>query len=243
MGTAYSAIAKVYDRLMKDFDYEGYYSFVKEHIKGDAVELGCGSGKFTLLYLSRVNSVLACDISRDMLDIASSKCLRYRKIVQLVESDMTNLTPYRNADTVLAVCDAFNYLSKEQLRVLIKKISGYMSIGGKLIFDISSQFKLKNIIGDNVFYEDYQDITYIWTNKLNDESVDMDITVFEKQGELYHRTDESQTQYIHDVGTVIKTLERYGFKSEVYDGESYKEAGINAKRLLFISTLLSKKEK
>lgn len=243
MGTAYSAIAKVYDRLMQDFDYEGYYEFVKKHIKGDTVELGCGSGRFTLLYLARVKSVLACDISRHMLDIASSKCLRYRKIVQLVESDMTNLTPYRNADTVLAVCDAFNYLSKEQLRILIKKISGYMSIGGRLIFDISSRYKLCNIIGDNVFYEDYQDLTYIWTNKLNEESVDMDITVFEKQGELYHRTDESQRQYIHDIDSLIKTLESYGFQSEVYDGESYKEAGINSKRILFISTLFSRKEK
>ena len=42
---AYSILAKYYDTLMGDFDYDGYFEFVKDKIAGEGVDLACGSGR------------------------------------------------------------------------------------------------------------------------------------------------------------------------------------------------------
>ena len=46
--SAYSILAKYYDRLMGDFDYKGYLKFVENDLKGEGVDLACGSGEMTI---------------------------------------------------------------------------------------------------------------------------------------------------------------------------------------------------
>ena len=77
-------------------------------------------------------------------------------------------------------------------------------------------------------------MTYLWTNKLGKDCVQMDITVFEKTGDLYKREDESHVQYIHNKNDVEMYLQNAGFEVQVFDGEKFVSVKNNSSRLLFI---------
>lgn len=234
MMEAYSVIAKFYDSANTDFDYSKYFEFIKHYFSGKVVELACGSGAFTDYLVKVCDSVIAVDNCSEMLDKAVQNNFKNRKYIQFVKDDILAFVPPFKANNVIAVCDGFNYLTDCDLQKAFDKISGYMKSGGYFIFDISSSYKLKNVIGNNIFYEDRDDLTYLWTNKLNKNFVQMDITVFEKIGDLYKREDESHIQYIHDRQFVEDCLKNAGFSVQTFDGEKFDSLKDESLRLLFI---------
>lgn len=231
---AYSVIAKFYDTANTDFDYEKYFEFTKHHLSGRVVELACGSGAFTNYLLGVADSVVAVDSSAEMLGIAQSKYVKYRQYVRFVQDDILSFEPPSKVDAVIAVCDGFNYLSGAEVGAACRKIAGYLKQGRYFIFDISSEHKLKNLLGNNVFYEDTDDYTYLWTNEVVGDKLRMNITVFEPQGELYRREDEQHVQYIHTERNICEALAAAGFEIEVFDGENFGNASDSSMRLLFV---------
>ena len=92
-------------------------------------------------------------------------------------------------------------------------------MGGLLLFDISSQYKLENILGCNTFAEDEQGGAYIWKNNYDPKSrlIEMELTFFCKDAQgSYVRTDEAQRQYWHEVGAVLRDLQKAGFEARAY---------------------------
>ena len=80
----------------------------------------------------------------------------------------------------MAVNDCLNYVPAQKLKAAFSHVRTCLKKGGAFIFDISSPHKLRNIIGDNLFAEDRDDVSYIWFNSLSGDSVIMDLTFFEK---------------------------------------------------------------
>ena len=114
-----------------------------------------------------------------------------------------------------------------------------MKDNGKFVFDVSSKYKLTQILADNLFCEDYDDVTYIWSNTLGEDCVDMDLDFFEKiQGDTYKRIGESHRQYIHTQKDLEELLSDFDVK--VYDGETYSSVKPKSKRLLFVATKRNK---
>lgn len=231
---AYSVIAKIYDSANTDFNYPKYFEFTKKFLSGKVAELGCGSGAFTHYLLQSADSIIAVDNSREMLEIAIKNHFKNRKYIQFVQEDLQKFEPLSKIDAAVSVCDAFNYISTTDIAKVFEKISGYLKKGGYFIFDISSQNKLQNVIGNNVFFEDTDDFTYLWTNKLFEDRVQMEIAMFEPCGELYKRADESHTQYIHKQKEVEEMLKSCSFDVEVFDGEKFTAATNESLRLLFV---------
>ncbi len=64
--------------------------------------------------------------------------------------------------------------------------------------------------------------------------VQMDITVFEKTGELYKREDESHIQYIHNENILKDILTEKGFDVQLFDGEKFDKLKSDSSRVLFI---------
>lgn len=232
--SAYDTLAKFYDSLTQDYDYGKYYEFVKKHIGKTVVELGAGTGKFTLKYINSVEKVYLVERSESMLSAANTKLLKQRKKCNFIVGDMETFKPIHPVDTVIAVCDGFNYV--QDLCTLLKHIDAYVKDGGSLIFDISSEYKLVNVIGNNVFYEDGDDMTYLWTNTLDVNSVEMDVVIFEKMsGGSYVRSDDISRQYIHNSRALIEALQRMNYSVDIYDGDKFTGCADESLRHLFIA--------
>ena len=222
-GAAYSAIAPFYEKFSVDCDYEKWSQSICNKVlkyapKITGVDLGCGSGYFTRA-LKRVGAdVRGVDKSAEMLNQAKNNSAKENLQIQFLIGDIKTFKPLKKVGFITVINDGYNYLDQSELPKAFLRASENLVKGGTLIFDVSSEYKLKTIIGNNLFAEDYDDVTYLWFNTLKDESVDMDLTFFVLKGDKYERFDESQTQYVHTLEKIKEGLCNAGFEiAEIYD--------------------------
>ena len=149
---------------------------------------------------------------------------------------MRKLALHRPQDAIICACDGVNYLdSLKAAEEFFEAANAALKVGGLLLFDISSQYKLENILGCNTFAEDEQGEAYIWKNNYDPKSrlIEMNLTFFERQGELYRRFTERHIQRAHGVDELLSALNRAGFDAEAYDFETMDPVKPDSERVQF----------
>ncbi len=183
--------------------------------KGKGADVGCGTGNVALA-LSQEHEVVAIDSSREMLSIASEKFLKAGKKIPVVLQKAENFKLNFKAEFITAMCDVVNYI-KEPLK-FFKAAYDNLKEGGSLVFDISSEYKLKSIISNNTFSETRDEVTYIWENFPHKDHVDMTVTFFIPAGNgLFKKAVDVQRQYIHSSKKIQDALEECGFSFKTRD--------------------------
>ena len=117
---------------------------------------------------------------------------------------------------------------------MFSTIYALLNDGGVFVFDISSEHKLKHVLGNNLFFEDNENLTYFWQNSLKGDKVKMELTFFEKQGDSYKRSDETETQYVHKASEIAAALKGAGFKTEFFN-EKFKKFNESDNRLVAVA--------
>ncbi len=211
----YEILAEYYDEMMSA-DYDAWYSYIKSlGIKGKVVELGCGTGNFTSRLCADGFSVTAVDISEEMLNCASRKCLGRRPV--LIREDMVKFRPVGGADTVLIMCDGVNYVRDVQR--LFEGIYSYLADDGALIFDVSSEHKLNNVLGGNTFFYESERADLVWQNFRQRDKLEMRLVFFEKEGHNYNKREENQRMFVYSADFLLESLKKAGFKKISVFGE------------------------
>ncbi len=242
----YGDFAKLYDTLMSDVDYDGWASYIEGFIPEDAsvLECACGTGEITLRLAKAGHSIVATDVSEDMLRVASEK-LRLSgaaaKRVHFARMDMRETAVHKPVDCVVCCCDGVNYLlSREDVKRFFMSASSALRSGGLLLFDISSRYKLKELLGQNCFADNDADHPYIWQNTYDAQSklLRMELAFFIKQGELYSRIDEAHIQRAHSVKEISSWLEECGYEYDIYKCFGTETPDDTTERIQFVARKL-----
>lgn len=240
---SYTSFSEIYDSLMHpDVNYGEIADFVENiFIKEDkepnmVVDLACGTGNLTIPLAERGYDMIGIDKSFDMLSIAREKSARQN--ILFLNQDITKLDLYGTADAFLCMIDGINYiLNPNSLYNMFKRIKTcFLNDGGIVIFDISSEYKLKKIIGDNTFIHDDEKIFYSWENKFNNRYgiSDMYLNFFVKDGTNYRRFCERHLQKAYSVKTIKDILKAAGFKKiSAYSGFTFEKANAKSERIVF----------
>ena len=240
MVNSYSALGRWFEYLNDDCGYEQWSQYLINLLKNRGagalgVDIGCGNGYFTRALIKAGYSVTGVDVSPQMLDTAQRIALKEGVRTEFLLGDITKLKLNAKVDFAVAINDCLNYVPQNKLKSAFSRVHSCLKKGGVFIFDISSAYKLRNVLGNNVFAEDSEEITYIWFNSLSEDCVTMDLTIFERiDGGNYKRSDERHVQYIHGEDGVKAALEEAGFSVEIQGhlGKDKKE------RINFICTRL-----
>ena len=157
------------------------------------------------------------DLSREMLWQAAQKARKNGIAIPFVQQDMRSLNLHKPVDAVLATCDGVNYLlTEEDLLGFFRAAKRAILPGGALIFDVSTPYKLKNILCSGLMYEDRDDVTYLWQNTWHERSqtVNLDLCFFVRENDgRYRRMEEHQTQRAWNMETLKEVLWKAGFRA------------------------------
>ncbi len=237
---AYGKFAKVYDSLMEDVPYENMANLIDEEIKEQRIEnnivldLACGTGTLTGLLKEKGYDVIGADLSPEMLQVAKEKL----PDVLFLNQAMNDFELYGTVGAICCCLDSVNYLTEDgELDKMLHLCNNYLEPNGLLIFDVNSAYKFENILSDNIFTFDNDEIFYTWENDYdeNEGLCDFYLTFFVKEGEKYARFDETHTERVYEKAEIVKALEKNGFTvKKVLDGFSQKEATDTSERLLFV---------
>lgn len=216
---AYAVLAPLYDRLTdRDIDYSKWcedYCTLAGLTRGQTVlEAACGTGKMTAQLLRRGLRVTGTDISPQMLTVAGETCRKLGTTPVLALCDMRTLKTHRPVDAVLCTCDGVNYLTQDaDAAAFFSSAFAALKPGGILAFDISSAQKLRGMDGQ-VYYDDRQDVTCLWTNALDGDVLQMELTFFVRKDQaLYQRVDETHRQRAYAPEKLETLLMQTGFEA------------------------------
>lgn len=237
----YQDFAYIYDRLMhEDIDYDKWCDYIENlftlhGVSPDTLcELACGTGNMTCRMEKRGYKITASDISSDMLTIASEKL----DSTELVCSDMSKLVLPRKYDAFLCMIDGLNYVitPKAVMNTFIN-VKKHLNDGGVFVFDISSQYKLKNILGNETFIHSDYDVFYSWQNRFIEKYnlSDMLLNFFVRNGNKYDRFEERHIQRGWNERELTKMLKKAGFSEiSVYNELTFDRPSSKSARLVFV---------
>jgi len=246
----YGRFAEVYDSLMDDVPYDNWVEniiqiFSEYDFKPkDILELACGTGNMTNRFAKKGYKIVGTDISEDMLMIAQDKAHGNNLKVNYLYQDMTNINYPRKVDCVLSFCDGLNYItSDEDMAKVLKGVYNLLLDEGFFIFDISSYYKLSEILGNNRFMESRADVLYFWENYFDKANglLDMELNIFmkcddfEDDEELYERVHEEHKQRAHKMEELKALIEENGFDVlRVCDADGLSELNEKTEREYYI---------
>ncbi|MEG2117269.1 MAG: methyltransferase domain-containing protein [Clostridia bacterium] len=227
--SAYDKFSKIYDKLMYDCDYDKWSQYLVATIKDgkdgvlNGADLACGSGNVTIRLKAAGLNVFGVDTSEEMLRIAAEKTRSHGQKINYICVDAVKFEAPRKLDFVTMCLDGVNYVEKQKIKPLFQNVFDNLKENGVFLFDISSAYKLLEYIGENVFYDDGDDVTYLWTNKLDEKRqfVDYEIAFFVLDGEIYRRFDESHRLFAHDKDELLEILKQVGFSDVKVAGSEF----------------------
>ncbi|MBO5926887.1 MAG: class I SAM-dependent methyltransferase [Clostridia bacterium] len=241
MSNNYKVLSKFYERIIYDNNYKKWMEFlagvVKDNQKGKVgLDVACGSGIFTR-HLKRLGyDVTGVDISLEMLTEAKNNSAREKLNIKYLCQDMRSLKSIEKVDFITVINDGLNYVQNKDLLKTFKNFYACLKKGGSLIFDLSTEYKIKNVLSNNAFGNDGDLLSYIWLNSYIKESnaVEISLSIFEKDGDKYIRYNENQIEYAHSESLVKELLTKAGFNvKSVTDGFG-KKLNNTSERVLFV---------
>jgi len=220
---AYEAFASIYDALMDDFDYPSWAEYYLQllarmgTVPKKMCECACGTGSLTVEFAGQGIRMTGVDLSESMLELAQKKARLNGVQAIFVCQDMCKLQLPRPVEAIVCTCDGVNYLTDdERVKAFFERVYASLKRGGVFAFDISSPYKLREVLGNGFFGEERDEVAYLWSNRFNegDSTVTMDLTFFVHEGEeLYRRFSETHVQKAHEPERLKELLSETGFKN------------------------------
>ena len=235
----YKEFAYIYDKLTFDIDYEEYSEVIKKELKKldikpeSILELGIGSGNMTKYFYNASINYTGVDLSKEMLKICADKFPN----ISIIIEDLCQLELTKNYDFIFSTLDTINYiLDLEKLQNLFSNINENCT--GVFMFDVNTPYKLIEVMGNNHFVYEYEDIFYTWVNQYYEEDnlIDFYIDFFVKnQDNSYQWIRETQTEKVYSLDALRFMLYNSGFNTvKIIDFDTGKTLNNCTQRALFI---------
>ncbi len=220
MTQAYDYLAEWFEILNDDCDYPTWSQYFIDGLKRRGAgpkgfELGCGSGAFTRALARAGFQMTGGDVSRPMLSKAVRLAQEEGLAIPFVLADARSLKTPARYDFILSANDCINYLPQGSLPSAFRHIAACLKREGIFWFDVSSEYKLTQKVANNMFGDDRDDVTYLEFNRKKEDSVETDVTLFVREGDLFRRYDETHVRYIHKEQDLLAALHSAGFQAEV----------------------------
>lgn len=246
--SAYEAFASVYDLFMEQVEYDQWLNHI--HAVWDklgakpktVIDLGCGTGSILLPLAKEGLDVIGVDLSPEMLAEADHKAMGEGLFLRLACQDMTELELGEKVDCILSLCDCMNYLTEDgQLEDAFQSIAKHMKKESLFLFDMNTEYKFREVLGQNVFGSAEEGAAYIWENDYDEEEKINEYYVsffIEQENGLYERVEEYHYERAYSMEEIENGLQAAGMELvEVYDGYSFDAPHAKSERLLFAARL------
>ena len=244
---AYTIFAEVYDTFMDNVPYEEWAEYLAELLQeydiedGLVLDLGCGTGSLTEILATKGYDMIGADGSAEMLEIAMEKKAQSGHDILYLLQDMREFELYGTVRAVVSVCDCVNYITDEkELEQVFRLVNNYLDPEGIFIFDFNTEYKYKEILGEQTIAEDREDCSFIWDNYYyEDESMnEYELTLFikEQDSNLYRKYQEMHYQKAYTLDAMRELVEWSGLEFvTAYDAYTRKAPTETSERICVVA--------
>ena len=212
--SSYSDFAFVYDGLMQDVDYKARTEYLlklfKKYGKKPSLllDLACGTGGFSNQMALKGIEVIGVDMSEEMLSVARENSYDLGTDVLYLCQKAEELDLYGTVDGAICCMDSLNHITDiKLLKRAIEKVSLFLEKDGLFIFDVNTIFKHEQVLRNNTFVIEQDEVFCVWQNDYNSKNhiTNINLDFFIEQNGVYQRFSEefSERAYTTDEITDI----------------------------------------
>lgn len=242
---SYDVFSGFYDRLTDNVEYEKRADYFCRLLSmcdikdGILLDLGCGTGSMSVKMAEKGFDVIGVDTSIGMLGVAQQKMYESGERILFLNQPMQDIDLYGTVDCAICVLDGINHLnSSDEVRQTFEKVSLFMNKGGAFAFDVNTIYKHKNVLADNAFIYEFDDLFCAWQNNYNkeDNSVDISLDFFEEEDGVYYRSGENFSEQAYELDEISGWLEEAGFEIiGIYDDLTINSVRPDSERAVFLA--------
>ncbi len=242
---SYSDFAEVYDILMGDVDYSARSEYLlklfTKHGKKPTLllDLACGTGSFSNQFAKKGIEVIGVDMSEEMLSVARERSMEEGNDILYLCQRAEELDLYGTVDGAVCCMDSLNHITDtETLQKAIDKVSLFLEKDCLFIFDVNTVYKHREILADNTFVFDEDEVYCVWQNSFNSENLTTDISLdfFIADDDVYIRSSEDFSERAYRDTELKEIIEKAGLKIEaVYDDMTTDPKKDTSERLIYVT--------
>ena len=240
----YNEFAYSYDALMTDVDYEKRTDYICslfetfDRMPTLMLDLACGTGEFSNRFADRGVSVIGVDISYDMLSVAREKSAQAGNDTLYLCQDAAELDLYGTVDGAICCLDSLNHITDyDDFCKAVSKVSLFLEKDRLFIFDLNTEYKHREILGNNTFVIDTDDVYCVWQNEYDGENtVEINLDFFVPDNDAYYRTSESFCERAYTANEIENALNKAGLKIEaVYEELTQNTPNDTTQRVVYVT--------
>lgn len=245
--TSYGDFAFFYDNLTDNVDYEKRCSYISSLLaengvgEGILLDLACGTGTMSIMLSALGYDVIGVDASEDMLSVAQEKKMNSGEDVIFLCQKMQELDLFGTINAAVSTLDSINHVTDENdVKEIFRRVSLFMEDKGVFVFDVNTPYKHKNILGDNTFVYDTDEVYCVWQNTTDDNLLTkVSLDLFEKDEddeETYYRYSEEFYERAYEIDKIKSWLEQYKFEViGIYEEMTENEVAPDTQRAVFVA--------
>ncbi len=241
----YNDFAYSYDALMTDVDYKKRTDYICSLFKAFdrmptlMLDLACGTGEFANLFAQKGVSVIGVDVSYDMLSVAREKSAEQGNDILYLCQDAVELDLYGTVDGAICCLDSLNHITDyDGFCRAISRVSLFLEKDRLFIFDVNTPYKHREILGNNTFVIDTDDVYCVWQNEYNDNdnTVEINLDFFTPDGDAYYRSGENFCERAYTADEINSALNKAGLKiEEVYEELTENKPNDTTQRIVYVT--------
>lgn len=247
---AYGVFAEFYDSFTENVDYEKRADYILSLFEAYGkkpsllLDAACGTASLTVCLAEEIPEIIGVDGSPDMLCEASQKAADNGSNIMFVCQDLCELDLYGRVDGAVCTLDSVNHLeSLNSVERFFERVSLFLEENSLFIFDVNTVYKHREILGDNSFVFENDDVLLAWQNgyEPTDNTVDIKLDFFKKTDTKpfdgnYMRYTECFTERAYETDEIKQALLKSGMKClAVLDDMTTNEINDKTERAVFVA--------
>ncbi len=240
--SAYDVFAAYYDALTVDVRYAQRAAYLHGLLQrfgmrgGTLLDLACGTGSLTLEMAKYGYEMIGADASAEMLCAAQQKATQAGLDVLFLCQPMQRLDLFGTVRGTVCTLDSLNHLTRpEDVRETIRRVSLFTEPGGVFLFDVNTPFKHREILAENTFVRETEDVFCVWQNEqVGADTVQITLDFFERDEDVYFRSREQFRERAYDPAWLQSVLQDCGFSvAGIFNEDTTEPPPDDAQRIIF----------
>ena len=146
---------------------------------------------------------------------------------------------YGTVDGAVCCMDSLNHItSYKDFCKALEKVSLFLEKDKLFIFDVNTEYKHKEVLGDNIFVIDREDVYCVWANEYSPKNnmVNISLDFFVKEDDVYNRYYEEFSERAYSYTEIENAFQKAGLHIvKVFDDMTETPVNEQSERAIFIT--------